>query len=95
MRGRRKPTGVDLGELLRVADQYELPAGLGGVTQELDQPTAAQHRGLVDHHDAAVDERGVTGLEVGEELVGGVRADPGTGFELPCGRAESEQPNTS
>jgi hypothetical protein len=75
--GGEEPASIDLGQLLGVTDQYELPAGLAGVTQEPHQPAAPQHPGFVDHDDAAAVERAAAGVEIGEELVGGVGADPG------------------
>src|SRR4051794_10153377 len=46
-------TGVDLGQLPKVADEHELALGTLHVEHELMQVTSRNHAGLVDHDNAA------------------------------------------
>jgi hypothetical protein len=85
--GGEQPSGVDLGELLRVTDEHELAARSCGVAQQPDDPPAAQHPCLVDDDHAASVERAPAGVEVGEELVRRVGDDPGARLKVsggPC-----------
>ena len=79
----QEPAGVDLGELVGVADEDDFGVGGVAVVEEAGEESGADHSCFVDDEHRVGGEGTVIGLvEVGEKTGDGVAGDPGAGFEF-------------
>ena len=80
--GGEHAAGLDLGQLLRVADEHDLRTVHGCVAQQGCEGSGADHAGLVDHEHGSLVESLVAVLEVEVELGDRRRADARAGLQL-------------
>jgi hypothetical protein len=92
--GAEQAAGVDLGQLVGVADEHDLHGLRFGVVEEAGELAGADHPGLVDHeHRPGLERRPVAVVvEAGEQPRQGGGADPGGGFELERGAGSQGDP---
>jgi hypothetical protein len=83
-KGGEEPSGFDLGELVVVADEYQLSFSLFDEAGDGGEVAGADHGGLVDHEDSAGPQSGGS-LGLGEEAGDGVGGDAGGGLEFGGG----------
>lgn len=94
-----QPAGVDLRELMVVADEHDLRASSGGVIEDGDELARADHAGLVNHKDATGGEPAsdsVGTFKVRQQRMNGRGGDASAGFELGgCSRGQDRADDTA